>query len=82
MKRNKKEVKGKAMRKLQTTDGLDLYPVKEKKSQSTMKSKEEAAKASLSEMLEYLCSSHRMGRYRQGSLENDVEYIRWFLNES
>jgi hypothetical protein len=81
-KEKQEEVKGKAMRKLQATDGLDLYPVREKKTQSAMKSKEEAAKTSLSEMLEYLCSPHRVGRYRQCSLESDVEYLRWFLNES
>lgn len=67
------------MRNFQSTDGLDLYPVMEKKSQSAVKSKDEAAKIAISEMVEFLCSPHRMGRYRQCSLENDVEYLRWLL---
>jgi len=67
------------MRHIQSTDGFELYPVLEKKSQSAMKSKGEASKSAISELVEFLCSPHRMGRYRQCSLENDVEYLRWLL---
>jgi hypothetical protein len=74
-----REIKGIAMRDFQSTDGLDLYPVLEKKTQWAMKSKGEPAKSVLSEMLEILCSPHRMGRYRQCSLESDVEYLRWLM---
>jgi hypothetical protein len=80
--RKTREVKGEAMRNFQSTDGFNLYPVLEKKSQSAMKSKGEPAEAVLSEMVEFLCSPHRMGRYRQCSLENDVEYLRWFMERS
>ncbi|WP_218110103.1 hypothetical protein [Oligoflexus tunisiensis] len=44
-----------------------------------MKSKGEAGETAISEMIEFLCSPHRTGRYRQCSLEKDVEYLRWFL---
>jgi hypothetical protein len=77
-----REVKGKTMRNFQSTDGLNLYPLLEKKSQSAMKSKGEPAEAALSEMVEFLCSPHRTGRYRQCSLESDVEYMRWLMERS
>ncbi len=67
------------MRILQSTVGRNLYPVIEKKSQTAVKSKGEAATAAISDLVEFLCSPHRIGRYRQCSLENDVEYLRWLL---
>jgi hypothetical protein len=67
------------MIKFQSTDGHELYPVMEKRSQAAANSKGEAASPAISDMVEFLCSPHRMGRYRQCSLENDVEYLRWLL---
>ncbi len=67
------------MRNFQSIDGLSLYHSMEKKSQTAMKSKEEAANPAISELVEFLCSPHRTGRYRQCSLEQDVEYLRWLL---
>ena len=67
------------MRHIQTSDGCKLSPDKEKKPQKAPKSKSEGLGTSLSDMVEFLCSPHRIGRYRQCSFENDVEYLRWFM---
>jgi hypothetical protein len=68
------------MRNIRSTDGLNLFPAQEKKPQSALKSKDEAGETAISEMVAFLCSPHRTGRYRQCSLEKDVEYLRWFLD--
>ena len=62
-----------------TKDGPIPYTGNGKKAQALWKTKTEPVEFDLSELLVFLCSPHRMGRYRQHSLENDVEYLRWFL---
>lgn len=32
------------------------------------------------DMVEFLCSPHRIGRYRDRSSEKDMEYLLWLLN--
>jgi len=76
------ELNGKVMSNFQSTDGFNLDPLEVNKSQSAMKSKGEPTETAISKMLEFLCGPHRMGRYRQCSLENDVEYLRWLMERS